>query len=168
MTYYALWSLSIEPIFIMRLLSVVSSGRPLCEILKAFNMRGMVYCVANVWKSVEASTLKNGCHKLWPVLMSEFAAGEDKCDFSEFRASVEKQIIHDLLAFACVLVNPAAKDLASRIDADNVEEWMNIDDDAPIDWLKNYADGFKSGAVSQWRKKQWWKWGRCSRKSLYW
>nr|XP_053629141.1 TBC1 domain family member 4-like [Cherax quadricarinatus] len=103
--------------FLRCLLSAVNSGRPVREFLKEFNVRDMVYCVANAWKSVEASTLKNGWHKLWPGLMFETAPGEDnENDFTGFRASKEKQIIHSLLSFASDLTNPAANDLASRMD----------------------------------------------------
>lgn len=48
--------------------------------------------------------------------MFESAPGEDGCDFSGFKASKEKQIIYDLLAYARVLSNPALKNLAFRMD----------------------------------------------------
>ena len=73
------------------LLSAVNSGGPKCELLKEFNMRYMIYCVSNAWKSVETSTLKNGWHKLWPDIMFESGPGEDSCDFAGFSASKENR-----------------------------------------------------------------------------
>ena len=66
--------------------------------------------------------------------MFQTAPGEvHKPIFTGFRASMENQHINDLLSFALEMINPVAKDLASRMDKDNIEEWMTIDDDAPVD-----------------------------------
>ena len=97
----------------------------------------MVYCVTNVWKSVdaytvEASILKNGWGKLWPGLMFENNGEHLEQNFIGFRPAKENQLINDLLNFARDLTNPTATDLASRLDEDNIEEWMAADEDASV------------------------------------
>lgn len=56
-----------------RLVSSVNSGTPVQKFIKEFNIKDAVYCLANAWKSVKTSTLKNGWHKLWPSLNVYFS-----------------------------------------------------------------------------------------------
>ena len=60
-----------------RLLSEVNSGKPVREFIGEHNVRDMVYCAANAWKSVHLQTLKHGRHKLWPGLMFQTAPDEE-------------------------------------------------------------------------------------------
>ena len=70
---------------------------------------------------MKIATLKNGWHKLWPVLMFTSASNENTVnDFTGFRVSKEKQLIQELLAYTKDGTNPAAKELASRINEDVV------------------------------------------------
>lgn len=39
---------------------------------------------------------------------------------------------NNLLSFAQDLTNPGAKDLASRLDEAYIEEWLSVDDSAPV------------------------------------
>ena len=125
--------------FMRRLLSEVNSGKPVREFIREYNVRDMIYCVANAWNAVKPTTLKNGWHKLWPSLMFETAPGETlEPNFTGFKPFKEKQQIKDLLSYARELTDPAAKDLASRLDEDNIDEWMNVDDNAPV--VHHYTD----------------------------
>ncbi|KFD64045.1 hypothetical protein M514_08632 [Trichuris suis] len=108
-----------------RLLSASNSGMPVQEFLKGFNLRNMIYCLANAWNSVE-STLRNGWYKLWPGLRGERTDQEDINDATGIMVS-EKKSIRELLKFAQNLTNPSATDLASRVAEDNLEEWMEAD-----------------------------------------
>ena len=109
--------------FMRRLLSEVNSGKPVRELIREFNFRDMIYCVANAWKALLPTTLKNGWRKLWPSLIFETAPGETlEPNYTGFNPSKEKQHINDLLSYARELTDPAAKDLASRMDDDNIDK----------------------------------------------
>ena len=66
--------------------------------------------------------------------MHQTASGEEcEPNFVGFWASKKKQHINDLLSFAREMIDPDAKDLATRVDEDKIEEWMIVDDDdAPV------------------------------------
>ena len=57
---------------------------------------------------------------------------EHESNFTGFRASKEKQHINELLSFAREMINPTAKDLGSRMDEDNIDEWMTVNDNAHV------------------------------------
>ena len=42
--------------FMRRLLREVNSGKPVSEFIREYNVRNVVYCVANSWKSVDPHT----------------------------------------------------------------------------------------------------------------
>ncbi|XP_042215855.1 uncharacterized protein LOC121861977 [Homarus americanus] len=121
-----------------RLLSACNSGKPVNEFMKECYMRDVIYGVANAWQSVESSTLKNGWH-LWPALLFSSAPGEEiGNEFTGFRVSSQNQIVRELLSYAQDLGNPTAKEAASRLDADNINEWMGVDDDEST--VHHYTD----------------------------
>ncbi|KFD45562.1 hypothetical protein M514_13564 [Trichuris suis] len=105
--------------FMTRLLSASNSGMPVQEFLKGFNLRNMIYCLANAWNSVEEWTLRNGWHKLWPGLGSERTDQEDVNHATGITVS-EKKSIRELVEFAQNITNP-------RVAEDNLEEWMEAD-----------------------------------------
>ncbi|XP_072254361.1 tigger transposable element-derived protein 2-like [Pyxicephalus adspersus] len=119
-------------LFMRSLLSSVNSGTPVQKFIKEFTIKDAVYCVANAWKSVKTSTLKNGWNKLWPSLMDTSFSNEDsENNFSGVRVSKEKQLIQELLDYVEDVTNPNTKELSSRINEDVLREWMDVDDTVP-------------------------------------
>ncbi|KAG7175545.1 Solute carrier family 35 member F5-like 15, partial [Homarus americanus] len=59
-------------------------------------------------------------------------------EFTGFRVSSQNQIVRELLSYAQDLGNPTAKEAASRLDADNINEWMGVDDDEST--VHHYTD----------------------------
>ncbi|XP_064420150.1 tigger transposable element-derived protein 2-like [Latimeria chalumnae] len=119
--------------FMKRLLSVVNSGKSVQTFIKEFNMKDVFWFIASAWEMVEPSTLKNGWHRLWPALMFESSPDEDPdAEFTGFRVSKEKEIVHDLLEYANTMTDTAAKTVATELSEDNIEEWMDVDIDAPV------------------------------------
>lgn len=122
------------------LVSSVNSGTQYSiEVHKKFNIKDAIYCVANAWKCVKTSTLKNGWHNLWPSLMFTSESNKDtENDFAEFRVSKEKQLIQELLAYVKDVTNSDAKKLSLRINEDVLTEWMDVDDNVPT--VHHYTD----------------------------
>lgn len=126
-------------LFMKRMLNVVNAGKPVETFIKEFNMKDVLWFISSAWGMVEAKTLKQGWHKLWPAMMFEKSPDEtDDNDFTGFNVSKEKTAIHELLDYARSVDNPYGKDVGRRLTEENVDEWMNVDSDAPT--VHQYSD----------------------------
>ncbi|KAG7157696.1 Jerky protein-like 43 [Homarus americanus] len=95
------------------------------------NLKDLIWTLAYAWDNVTPSTLKNGWHNLWPALMFEESADVDQ-DFAGFHVSKEKQVIRELLEYANTMTNPVCVEVANKLSEEQLEEWMDVDKDAPI------------------------------------
>lgn len=81
-----------------RLMSSINSGTPVQKFIKEFNIKDAVYCVANAWKCVKTSTLKNGWHNLWPSLMFTSESNKDtENDFAGLGSQKKSSLYRNFL-----------------------------------------------------------------------
>ena len=125
-------------ILMRRLVTAVNEGIPVQDFIKKFNIKDAVYCVANAWNSIKPSTLKNGWFNIWPNLRSASNSNEDPARLAGFRMSKEKKRIQELIDYIKDVTNPNAKDLAAKLNEDNLIEWMRVDETVPT--VYHYTD----------------------------
>lgn len=116
-------------IFMRKMLMGVSEGKTIDEFRKEYNMRNVLYGVANAWDMVEKSTLHNCWHKLWPSLLFQAEELDDiDADFGGFRVSEAKKTVGEIMEYAKQYSSSVSKELQDKA----VEEWLDVDDDGPV------------------------------------
>ncbi|XP_063794663.1 jerky protein homolog [Pseudophryne corroboree] len=120
-------------LFMKRILDVVNSGKPIESFIKDFNMKDVLWFVASAWENVNSLTLKNGWHKLWPAMVFENAPDEDpSIAFTGFRVANDDECVLELLEYAKTCTATAANNLSSRLNEENLAEWMEVDVETPV------------------------------------
>ena len=111
--------------FLNYMLDAVNRGIGMKDFVKEFTLKDAIYALANAWKCVTKSTLKNAWHKLWPSTMFDEneAAAED---FEGFH--VTNEVISTLIAYA----KSVATENVNTLESCDIEEVLNIDNDAPV------------------------------------
>lgn len=116
-------------LFMRTMLPAVNAGATVEEFTKQFTIKDLMWTVARAWTNVTSSTLTKCWHKLWPGLLFDDAELNDLvADFTGFCVSEHKRHANELMEYAKGFSNSLTK----LLDPDDLEEWMHVDDDAPV------------------------------------
>nr|XP_060620396.1 jerky protein-like [Anolis sagrei ordinatus] len=115
-----------KPLFLNSLLAAVNKGMGVEGFQREFNMKDIVYVVANAWNTATRNTVMQAWYNLWPVTI--FRGDDEKDDeFEGCCISSEKTVTSGLLTYA---KNIPAKPISKLEEMDN--EVFNIDNETPI------------------------------------